>query len=231
MALIQIAHPKFRSWLIAEAKRRNYIYRDLQEPPMEVSLYPDRFVKHTATRDGSPVLLRPVRPTDEKQLHGPFYSLSPSQETMVQRFFAVRQSRPKEGLRDLCNPDFERDFTTVACTGDDEESQQIVGMGGFFAKPGQRYAEVAFVVIDSYQGQGIGTLLLEHLIQIARVKGLAGFTARAQENDEVLRKIFGAQNYSVSTSLIDGTQELTMHFREHTDEPVHQGAARTPRSS
>jgi len=219
MALIQVAHPKFRSWLVAEAKRRNYIYRDLPEPPLEVSRYPERFVKHTTARDGTPLLLRPVRPIDEQKLHVPFYSLSPKQETIAQRFFAVRQSRPQEQLRDLCNPDFERDLTIVACAGEDEDTQEIVGVGGFFVKPASRYAEVAFVVIDSFQGRGIGSQLLEHLIQIARIKGLAGLTAQALENDEVLRKLFVASGHPVETSLNESVQELTIHFREPEDEP------------
>jgi GNAT superfamily N-acetyltransferase len=229
LALIQIAHPKFRSWLIAEAKRRNYVYRDMQEPPMEISLYPDRFVKHTATRDGAPLLLRPVQPIDEKKLHGAFYSMSPNQETIAQRFFSLRRSRPQEQLHDLCNPDFERDFTIVACVGEDEETQEIVGMGGFFLHAASRYAEVAFVVPDAYQGQGIGTLLLEHLIQVARVKGVAGFTAKALENDEILRRIFVARRFPVETSLEGGVQELTIHFRELADEPPREAAVVPPR--
>ena len=217
LALIEVAHPRFRSWLIAEAKRRNYIYRDVQEVPLEISAYPEKFVRRAAMADGTEVLFRPVRSSDEPKLRRPFYSLTPGQETLTQRFFAVRHLKPEEQLRDLCNPDYEREFTVVVCVGEEEDAQEIVGMGGYFLDTATHYAEVAFVVINTYQGRGIGKGLLEHLIQIARTRGIQGFTTKALPGDAKLQRLFIGQGYPVETSVKQGVQELIIHFQPSAD--------------
>ncbi len=212
LALVEIAHPKFRSWLIAEAKKRNYIYRDLQEVPLEIAIYPEKFIAHAAAKDGTEVLFRPVRPSDEDKLRRPFYSLTPGQEPMIERFFSLRHSKPAEQLHDLCNPDYEREFTVVVCVGYDEDTQEVVGMGGYVLDTATHLAEVAFVVINAYQGRGIGKGLLEHLIRIARIKGVRGFITQALPGDAKLQRLFIGQGYPVETSVKQGAQELMIRF-------------------
>jgi acyl-CoA hydrolase/GNAT superfamily N-acetyltransferase len=223
LALIEVAHPKFRSWLIAEAKRRNYIYRDIQETPVEISSYPDKFVKHVTLKDGSVVLIRPVRPADEQKLRRPFYNVSGGEETMVQRFFAVRRAKTGEQLRDLCNPDYEQDYTAIVCVGDEEDTQEIVGMGGYYVDKATHFAEVAFVVVGAYQGRGIGRRLLEHLVQIARIRGVQAFTNQALPGDPKLHKLFVDLGYPVETSVHEGVQQLIIRFQAPGDELGGEG--------
>ena len=77
MALIQIAHPKFRPWLLSEAKARNLVYSDQIEIPLKTPVYPDELERWVKLKDGARVFLRPLKLTDEAKLRDMFYKLSP----------------------------------------------------------------------------------------------------------------------------------------------------------
>jgi 4-hydroxybutyrate CoA-transferase len=64
LALIQIAHPKFRPWLLAAAKAQNFVYPDQIEPDIFAPVYPLDAERHVALRDGSSVFIRPGQMTD-----------------------------------------------------------------------------------------------------------------------------------------------------------------------
>ena len=66
---------------------------------------------------------------------------------------------------------------------------QSAPLQGFEEKTG--HAEIAFVVIDDYQGQGIGTLLMRHLAVIARKAGLKALIADVLPENAAMRKVFG----------------------------------------
>lgn len=84
MDLIAIAHPKFRPWLIEEAKKRNLIYRDQALITGEGGEYPRFLETCRTTRLGHKILLRPVKISDEPLLKEFFYHLST--DCMYNRF-------------------------------------------------------------------------------------------------------------------------------------------------
>ncbi|HUN81691.1 MAG TPA: acetyl-CoA hydrolase/transferase C-terminal domain-containing protein, partial [Phycisphaerae bacterium] len=65
MALISVAHPKFRPWLLAEAKQKHYVYSDQLEPMLHMPLYPRQLEARRETPDGLKLFIRPIKPTDE----------------------------------------------------------------------------------------------------------------------------------------------------------------------
>ncbi len=85
LALIQIARPKFRPWLLAEAKGRNLVYPDQVELPVTTPVYPDHLECRIELKDKSRLFLRPLKLTDEPLLREMFYKLSP--ESVHHRFF------------------------------------------------------------------------------------------------------------------------------------------------
>ncbi len=76
MELIAIAHPKFRPWLIEEAKKLNLIYQDQLFIPGEKGMYPEHLEMYRTTKSGLDIFLRPVKITDEPLLKEFFYTLS-----------------------------------------------------------------------------------------------------------------------------------------------------------
>ena len=65
------------------------------------------------------------------------------------------------------------------------------------SSPNPDKAEIAFVVIDDYQGQGIGTLLMRHLAALARKAGLKELIAEVLPENTAMRKVFGKFGFQV----------------------------------
>jgi acyl-CoA hydrolase len=76
MALIAVAHPKFRPWLMAEAKARKMVYADQVELPLRPATYPEEMERWIEVGDGTRLFLRPLKLTDEPLLRELFYKLS-----------------------------------------------------------------------------------------------------------------------------------------------------------
>lgn len=175
LALIEIAHPKFRPWLLAEAKRRKYVYLDQIEPLVKTPTYPAALEVCVRDKIGQRLLLRPVRGSDEGRLHDLYYSMS--DESLFKRFFQVRQTLAHSTLQKLCNVDYEKEMSIVAVIGE-PWAEMIVGAASYSMDSAGKTAEVAFVVEDAYQGHGIGRALVQRIIEIARRKGIETLSAQ-----------------------------------------------------
>jgi len=211
MELIAIAHPKFRSWLIEEAKRNNMIYQDQAFIPGKAGEYPEDLEIYRVTRDGVEVLLRPVKISDEPLIKDFFYSLS--DKSLYRRFVSSRQDMPHDRLQDFVVIDFTKEIVILAMiAGEDKEI--LTGVGQYSLNPGTHHAEVAFVVKDEYQKQGIGTELLSYLTQLAKRQGLHGFTAEVLAENKPMMHVFEQAGFDIERSVSSGVYELTMSFRD-----------------
>lgn len=220
IALISIAHPKFRPWLLGEAKQRCLVYGDQLEPPMQVPVYPRHLESRVSLSDGQELLIRPIKATDETLLHDMFYRFS--RETIYQRFFAVKKSLPRRSLQEFCMIDYATDMTLVASIqGHDIET--IVGMALYYLNPNSGYAEAACVVADQFQGRGIGTMMIRKLTQVARSRNVRGFTADVFANNMRMLRVFEKCGYPISTHANGDTVSLRIPF----DDEKNAGSKRT----
>jgi len=209
MALISIAHPKFRPWLIAEAKRLNFIYADQLELPLRTPEYPRQLETEARANDGTVLRVRAIRPTDESLLRELFYKLS--HDTVYQRFFSVKKYMPHENLQRFCTIDYDRDMTVVACLrrGDDD---QVVAWASYNVDPDSGYAESSFVVDDAWQGRGIGTLLMRRLTEIAEARSIRGFTAAVLADNGRMLRVFEKCGYPIERKLEGDVIALRIPF-------------------
>ncbi|NIN67730.1 MAG: 4-hydroxybutyrate CoA-transferase, partial [Anaerolineae bacterium] len=120
LALINIAHPDFRKQLPDEAKVRKYAFVD-QLPPLGV--YPAELEKRVTLRDGTEVLLRPIKPTDERMEQELFYS--PSDRSIYRRSFSSIGAMPHERVQYYTTIDYEDQIAIVAILEDGSEEQMI----------------------------------------------------------------------------------------------------------
>lgn len=211
-ALINIAHPKFRPWLMAEAKARDLVYADQIELPMRPSLYPEELESRFETDDGDTLFLRPLKLTDEALLREMFYTLSP--ESVHYRFFQQIQALPHERLQNFLKVDYEADMAVVALTSSTDEDAQMVGIAHYLRDPRSNYAETAFLVRDDWQGKGIGTRLLSALTDAARSNGIAGFTADVLADNRRMLAVFHSSGHEISSRLADGVYSLKIPFKD-----------------
>ncbi|MCB9849328.1 MAG: GNAT family N-acetyltransferase [Phycisphaerales bacterium] len=187
LALIEIAHPKFRPWLLGEAKARKLVYLDQIEPTVQTPIYPERFEREAPDKKNNTIRLRPVRASDESRLHDLYYAMS--DDSLYKRFFQVRKIMPHATLQKLCNVDYEQEMSIVACTGE-LVSETVIGAASYTLDHAGRTADAAFVVDDRQQGRGIGRLLLTHLMDIARRKGVEALTADVLTTNSAMKHLF-----------------------------------------
>jgi RimJ/RimL family protein N-acetyltransferase len=210
MELISIAHPKFRPWLIKEAKNLNLIYKDQAFIPGKRGEYPEDLETYRTTRSGLEVLLRPVKISDEPLLKDFFYSLS--DQSMYRRFISQRKDMPHERLQDFVVIDYTKEMVILA-TFVEDEIEEVVGVGQYGIDEITHTAEIAFVVKDDYQNRGIGTELLKYLTYLAKKQGLLGFTAEVLTENKPMLALFEKMGFDIKKTREGGVYELKMAFR------------------
>jgi RimJ/RimL family protein N-acetyltransferase len=136
-------------------------------------------------RDGRPIEMRALRPTDEAGMLDAINHTNA--ESLRRRFFVTKRGFSEKEKSFFMNVDFVNHVALVAEIGEDGR-RKIIGGGRYIvSEPSE--AEVAFVVIDAYQGQGIGTLLTRHLAVIARAAGLRELTADVLPENAPMQKV------------------------------------------
>lgn len=209
LALINIAHPKFRAELLAEAKRQHLIFADqIVQPATE---FPDQWRAHHTLKDGTQVRFRPIKPTDEPLMKELFYTCS--EATIYHRFFAMVKTMPHSRLQKFCNVDYVNDMAVVGFVTDGDR-ERLIAVGRYALDRATNLAEVAFLVQDDYQSRGIGTLLLRQLMDIAKAQGLAGFTADIFADNRAMIHVLHKSGRETKTVLRDGIYHLEFRFAE-----------------
>jgi len=210
MELVAIAHPKFREELIREARECNLIYRDQAFIPGEKGEYPEALETHRTTKTGLEIQLRPVKIKDEPLLKDFFYSLS--DRTMERRFFSMRKDVPHDVLQKFVVIDYTREIIILAAVKEGEKGI-IAGMGQYIINEADRTAEIAVLVRDAYQGHGIGFELVSYLTQLARKKGLLGFTGEVLFENKPMLRVFEKMGYRMEKKVVEDVYELKMWFQ------------------
>ncbi len=209
MELISIAHPKFRAWLLEEAKKYNLVFKDQAIIPGTRGEYPEELETWRTTKKGLEIFLRPVKISDEPLLKEFFYSLS--DQTIYRRFISARTDMPHERLQEFCVIDYKKEMVILAIIYRGEK-EVVVGVGQYAIDETTHTAEVALVVRDKYQNKGIGRALLEYLTEIAKKNGLLGFTAEVLVDNRPMLHLFESM-FDVDKKLEDGTYKLKMPLR------------------
>jgi acyl-CoA hydrolase/GNAT superfamily N-acetyltransferase len=210
MSLISIAHPKFRPWLIEEAKKRGIIYRDQAFIPGKRGEYPENLETHRTTKIGLQLFLRPVKISDEPLLKDFFYSLS--DRSLNRRFLSKRKDMPHERLQDFVIIDYTREVVILGVVGS-AENELIVGVGQYGIDEESHTAEVAFAVRDDHHNRGIGQEMLSYLTYLAKREGLLGFTAEVLIDNKPMLHVFEKGGFDIKKNSDAGVYDLKMAFR------------------
>lgn len=205
LSLISIAHPRFRGWLLKEAKRLNYVYSDVMED-IFASQYPDQFEKRISVK-GRDVLMRPIKVTDEGMLREHFYSLS--EISVYRRFLQPTRAMPHRDLQRFLHVDYRDEMALVAV---DEEREEILGVSRYTVNPTTNMAEVAIVIRDDWQSEGLGKELYLSLVEIAKKNWIRGITAEIVEENTKALALFEKVSYPVKKQLMDGLWRVSFHF-------------------
>jgi acetyltransferase len=133
--------------------------------------------------DGTPLLTRPIRADDKRLLERGLANLS---ETSVQRRFLSPKPRFSGAeLRYLTEVDGHDHVALVAV----DQDGALLGVGRFVRLPDPAEAEIAIVVADPFQGQGLGTRLGYELVEEAARHGVERFTATMQGDNRPAHRL------------------------------------------
>jgi acyl-CoA synthetase (NDP forming)/RimJ/RimL family protein N-acetyltransferase len=178
--------------------------------------YPAHWEADVVLLDGSPAHLRPILATDADGLVA-FYARV-SEQSKYFRFFVPYPTLSERDVQRFTQVDHQSRVAFVVTIGPD-----IVAVGRYDSIDDVE-AEVAFLVEDAHQGRGIGQLLLEHLAQAGRERGVGKFVAEVLPENVRMIQVFREMGYHVEGGYEDGVMHLVFPI-EPTDTAV--GVMRT----
>jgi RimJ/RimL family protein N-acetyltransferase len=143
-------------------------------------------------RDGSIIDIRALKPQDEAGMLAAVERTSA--QSLQRRFFVMKRSFSEKERTYFMKVDFSNHVALVAIAQEDGQPV-IIGGGRYIVfEPGR--AEMAFIVVDAWQGRGIGSILMRHLVDIARDSALKELTAEILPENTAMLKVFGKFGFS-----------------------------------
>ncbi len=209
MALISIAHPDFRGELLEAAKERHYVFQATHEPR---GRYPRELEREVTAKNGKSCFLRALKPSDEQKVQDFFYGVS--DQTVYKRFMQVLDKLSYDRLQDLIDVGYEDDLALVLEHTNGGQEPDIVAVAQYYRDKASNLAEVAFMVDDAWQRQGLGTELFRALAKMAESHGIRGFTAEVLTENRPMLHLFHSTGLVIKSSVRDGTYHLQMKFRK-----------------
>ena len=183
-------------------------------PRLAIRPYPTQYVQPWTLRDGTPVILRPIRPEDEP-LMVTFYETLSARSVYFRWLYRLEMSRQvaHEEMVRLCFIDYDREMALVADYDNPQTGQhEIIGMGSFIKEQSTKSAEFALLVTDQFQHQGLGTELLRRLMQAGRDEQLQRLTGYILDENkgmrEICRKLGFHLQYSLEEQIVKVELEL-----------------------
>jgi acyl-CoA synthetase (NDP forming)/GNAT superfamily N-acetyltransferase len=172
----------------------------MTQAPARPAGYPAQWEADVVLRDGSVAHLRPITPEDADAVRR--FHAGQSEESIYMRFFAPLRQLSDRDVTRFTNVDHHDRVALVATVRDD-----IIGIGRF-DRVTPTSAEVAFNISDSYQGRGIGSVLLEHLAVIGWESGVSEFVAEVLPQNRKMLSVFTDAGYEVGRRFEDGVVSL-----------------------
>jgi len=167
----------------------------------------DEYSAPVTLRNGRRVEIRALRPEDRDGMLAAIDRTSA--QSLYRRFFGAKRHFTDQEKSFFLDVDFANHVALVAVL--EESGQPVIAGGGRYIvlKPGQ--AEVAFAVIDQYQGQGIGGVLMRHLTSIAREAGLHELIAEVLPENAAMMRVFETSGLQFNKK----RESQTVHFVLH----------------
>jgi len=220
MELTQIAHPKFRDWLIKTAKSYHYIFSDQLTPQQEDLLFLEGYKSSLKLKNGKNVEFRPILPSDEFSSRNFFYSLK--EETIYSRFFhKVRVFSHEMVQKQWAHVDYRKNISIIGLTKRGG-NMSIIAIGSY-AYVNDDTAEVAFVVHENFQGMGIASYLLGVLGEIAIENNYKRFIASVLRKNISMIHVFKKRYPNAKLLNTGGTEiDIEMNFdqdKKNTKQP------------
>lgn len=205
LALIEIAHPRFREPLMAEAKRLGYL--PAQQTLQAASAYPVDEERTLALKGGRTLRCRPARASDGDAIKALFYRMSA--DDVYTRFFRRLSALNFAETQRLCNVNYDTEVAFVAVDGP-PEAERVVATASYYLNPSNRRAEVAYMILPDWQGCGLGGALQKLLFDYGKRRGIREFVAEVLRNNTKMVRLAKAACDQVTVTLEEDCYEIVM---------------------
>lgn len=142
--------------------------------------YPEEFVTDRQLKDGTPVVLRPIKPEDEPMWHELLASCST--QSLWFRFSYLFKQTTHEMASRYCFIDYDREIGIVAEV-EEEGQRRLIGVGRLVADANHEVAEYAVIVVDRWHGRGLGGLLTDYCLEVAKRWGIKKVVAETSKDN------------------------------------------------
>jgi RimJ/RimL family protein N-acetyltransferase len=169
------------------------------------------FTMSDKLKDGTPVVIRAVRPDDKEKINEAFKHLDP--ETIYTRYFRYKSNLTDEELKWATELDFNNDVALVITIQTGARETVIGGARFSVIKCDPKVplrAEIAFTVEEDYQGQGIASRLLKQMARIAQEMGISFFDAEVLSHNKAMLIVFERSGLPTQKRFEDGVIHLSM---------------------
>ena len=171
--------------------------------------YPDEYRRSAKLKDGTRVLLRPIKPEDEPMWHDMLASCS--RESLWFRFQYLFKETTHEMATRFCFIDYDREIAIVAEI-ETEPKRTLIGVGRLVSDADHRDAEYAVLVADAYQGLGLGAMLTDYCLEICKSWGIGTVVAETSPQNRRMVAIFQNRGFqidrTVSPDVVLGAQGI-----------------------
>ena len=177
-------------------------------PRSAIRPYPSRYVCESKLNDGTLVSIRPIRPEDEPLMVAFHHTLS--EHSVYMRYFhwlKLDQRITHERLTRMCFIDYDRQMALVAV-----RQGQILGVGRLVRSPLTNDAEVAVIISDAWHGRGLGSQLVERVVEFARDEKVARLNASVLYENRPMLRILEKAGFRLIPSNDPETVEATMEL-------------------
>jgi acyl-CoA hydrolase/RimJ/RimL family protein N-acetyltransferase len=207
LALIEVAHPRWREMLLSSAKKLGYVRSD--QYLASQAAYPVHEERVVSLKNNLKIMIRPARAGDAWALQALFHRLS--SDDIYTRFFRRVRSLTYRELQTLCNVNHETEVAFLAVTGP-RENEEVVGSACYFLNPTTNLAEVAFMVAPEFQGAGLGTALQLCLQEYAMSRGVRGFVFEILSRNTNMMRLAARAQGTITTLRDEEVVHVTALF-------------------
>jgi len=165
---------------------------------------------------GTTILIRAVRPDDKPRFQAAFANLE--RDSIYRRFLSYKKELTDADLEHATGVDFDRVVALVATVGAGG-AEAIIAGARYVSDPGPAphcNAEIAFLVEEDYQGQGIAGCLLDHLVRIAGAKGLSQLCADVLANNRPMLTVFERSGLPMRKTQFQDVIHITLSLERGT---------------
>jgi len=159
-------------------------------------------------RDGRRVEIRALRPGDRAALLAA--ADHTSDQSLYRRFFSFRRKFSDEEVASFVNIDFVDEVALLAVTRDG--AREVVAGGGRYIVVQPGTAELAFTVVDEFQGLGLASALLRHLTALARAAGLSEFVAEVLPHNSAMLRVLERSGLRMERKRASGVLHITLQI-------------------